>query len=129
MGVIYEAMGEQQKARETYERYRQEIETRWKKNPKDANAAFSLADALSRLGQFESAMSWAHKGMALDPSKHDSYADVLSLNHRKHEAIEQLQLAIQNGFRWYIFIKIDPDLQSLHGEPEFEKLLAERIKT
>jgi DNA-binding winged helix-turn-helix (wHTH) protein/tetratricopeptide (TPR) repeat protein len=129
MGVIYEAMGDQQKARETFERYRQEIEARWKKNPKDANTAFSLADAFARLGQFESAMSWAHKGMALDPSKHDFYADVLALNHRKHEAIEQLQLAIQNGYRWYIFIKIDPDLQSLHGEPEFEKLLAERIKT
>ncbi len=38
-------------------------------------------------------------------------------------------MAIQNGYRWYIFLKIDPDLQSLHGEPEFEKLLAERIKT
>ena len=129
MGVIYEAMGDQEKARETFERYRQEIEDRWKKNPKDANTAFSLADALSRLGQPESAMTWARKGMALDPSKHDSYADVLSLNHRTHEAIEQLQLAVQNGYRWYIFIKIDPDLQSLHGEPEFEKLLAERIKT
>jgi len=129
MGVIYEAMGEQKKARETFERYRREIETRWKKNPKDANTAFSLADSLSRLGQAESAISWARKGMALDPNMHDSYADVLAMNHRKHEAIEQLQLAIQNGYRWYIFIKIDPDLQSLHGEPEFEKLLAERIKT
>lgn len=129
MGVIYEAMGDQEKARANFERYRQEMETRWKKNPKDANTAFFLAAALSRLGQFESAMSWAHKGMALDPSKHDSYADVLAMNHRKQEAIEQLQMAIQNGYRWYIFIKIDPDLQSLHGEPEFEKLLAERIKT
>jgi tetratricopeptide (TPR) repeat protein len=129
MGVIYKAMGDQKKARENFERYRREMETRWKKDPKDANTAFSLADALSRLGQVESAMSWAHKGMALDPSKHDRYADVLSLNHRNHDAIEQLQIAIQNGYRWYIFIKINPDLQSLHGEPDFEKLLAERIKT
>jgi DNA-binding winged helix-turn-helix (wHTH) protein/tetratricopeptide (TPR) repeat protein len=129
MGVIYEAMGDQEKARENFERYRREMETRWKKNPKDADTAFSLADSLSRLGQAESAMSWGRKGMALDPSKHDQYADVLSMNHRKHEAIEQLQIAIQNGYRWYIFIKINPDLQSLHGEPEFEKLLAEKIKT
>jgi len=129
MGVICEAMGDQEKAHQNFERYRQEIEARWKKDPKDANAAFSMADALSRLGQVESAMSWARKGMALDPGMHDSYADVLAMNHRKHEAIEQLQLAIQNGYRWYIFIKIDPDLQSLHGDPEFEKILAERIKT
>jgi len=129
MGVIDEAMGDQLKARENFERYRREMETRWKKDPKDANTAFSMADVLSRLGQFESAMSWAHKGMALDSSMHVSYADVLALNHQKHEAIEQLQIAVQNEYRWYIFIKIDPDLQSLHGDPEFEKLLAERIKT
>ncbi len=83
MGVIYEAMGDQEKARQNFERYRQEMETRWKKDPMDASTALSMADALSRLGQFESALSWARKGMALDPSMHVSYADVLALNHRK----------------------------------------------
>ena len=129
MGVIYEGMGDPKNARENFERYRREMETRWKKNPKDANTAFSLADSLSRLGQAESAMSWARKGIALDPNKRYEYAGVLSLNHQKRQAIEELQMAIQNGYRWYIFIKIDPDLQSLHGEPEFEKLLADRIQS
>ena len=129
MGVIYEAMGDKKKARENFARFRREMEIRWKKDPKDANTAFGLADSLSRLGQPESAMSWARKGIALDPGKRVEYAGFLSLNHRKREAIEQLQMAIQNGYRWYIFMKIDPDLEVLHGEPEFEKLLAETIKT
>ena len=67
--------------------------------------------------------------MSLDPSKHFEYATVLSLTQRKGEAIEQLRMAVQNGYHHYIFIKIHPDLQPLHGDPKFEKLLADLIRS
>jgi tetratricopeptide (TPR) repeat protein len=129
MGVVYEGMGDHQKSREHFQRYRQEMESLWKKDSKNADTALCLAVALSRLGQTQEARSWARKGLALDPSKHFEYATVLSLNQQKREAIEQLRLAIHRGYRHYIFIKIHPDLQPLQGEPEFDKLLAEAIKS
>jgi tetratricopeptide (TPR) repeat protein/DNA-binding winged helix-turn-helix (wHTH) protein len=129
MGVVYEGMGDHKKAREHFERFRHEMESLWGKDAKNADTAFCLAGVLSRLGQTEDAMSWARKGIALDPSKHFEYATILSLNQRKREAVEQLRIAIQQGYRHYIFIKIHPDLQPLHGEPEFEKLLAGVIKS
>jgi len=129
MGVVYEAMADQKKAREYFQRFRQETEAQWRKNPGDVDAAWSLAAAFSRLGQRERALSWAHQALALDPSRHFEYATILSLNQQKREAIEELQTAIQKGYRHYIFIKIHPDLQPLHGEPQFEELLAHAIKT
>jgi eukaryotic-like serine/threonine-protein kinase len=129
MGVVYEGMGDHEKAREHFQRYRQEMESLWRRDAKNADTAFCLAGVLSRLGRTQDAMSWAHRGMALDPSKHFEYATVLSLNQQKQEAIEQLRMAIQAGYRHYIFIKIHPDLQPLQGETQFEKLLADVIKS
>lgn len=129
MGVVFEAAGERQKAREHFQRFRQEMEAQWKKNPKNANVALSLAAVLFRLGENQRAWALARKGFALDSSKHFEYATILSLSRRKREAIDQLQAAIQNGYRNYIWIKVQPDLQPLHGDPQFEKLLAGVIKS
>jgi len=128
LGVVYEAMGQHQRAREHYLRARQELEAEWKKNPRNAGTAFALAAVLARLGESRRSWSFTRKAAALDPNMHFEYAIVLSLNHHRREAIEQLQIAIQNGYRHYIWIKIHPDLQPLHGDPQFEKLLADVIK-
>lgn len=129
LGVLYEELGEENRAREQFQHFRRTMEARWRKNPKDSDSAWELSAVLARQGQKEAAFSWARKGLALDPSKHFEYAIVLSLTRRKDEAIEQLRMAVQSGYHGYIFIKIHPDLQFLHGDPEFEKLLADLIKS
>jgi len=129
MAIVYGAMGDQKRSREHFQRYRQEMEAQWHKNPKDPEAAWSLAVVFLRLGQEDRASIWTRKALALDPSRHFEYATVLSLSEHKREAIEELQTAIQKGYRHYIFIKIHPDLEPLHGEPEFERLLASVIKS
>ena len=129
LGVAYELMGEHEKAHEHFLHFREQMEAEWKKNPKNADIAFSLAAVHARLGADQRCWSFAHKGLALDPSRHFEYATILSLEQRKREAVEQLQEGIQNGYRNYIWIKIHPDLQPLYGEPRFEKLLAEAIKS
>ncbi len=128
MGVVYEAMGDLPKARQHFEIYRQKMEAQSRKNPKDIDAVWSMAEVLLRLGQSERASVWTRKALALDPNRHFEYATVLSLNQREREAIEELRLAIQKGYPYPIFIKIHPDLQALHGDPQFEQLLASVIK-
>jgi tetratricopeptide (TPR) repeat protein len=130
MGVVCQAMGDHDKAREYFHRYQGEIEARLRKHPNDADAIWNLAEVFSRLGDKERAAFWTRKGLALAPNRHLEYAQVLSLNQHKNEAIEELRVALEMGYpSWYpIFIKIHPDLQSLHGEPQFEQLLASVIK-
>ena len=41
------------------------------------------------------------------------------------EALDYLELAIRRGYRNYIVIKIVPELQNLHEEPRFKKLMDE----
>ncbi len=127
MGVVYEAMGDESNAREHFQLYRQRMEAEWRKNPKDVDAEWSMAEVLLRLGEKKSALFWTRKGLALDPNRHFEYATVLSLNGQKQQALEQLRIAIQKGYPYPIFIKIHPDLQALHG-PEFEQLLGSVIK-
>jgi Flp pilus assembly protein TadD len=45
--------------------------------------------------------------------------------NRKAEAIEMLRRARAAGYANMDWIRRDPDLACLHGEPEFEKLLAD----
>jgi DNA-binding winged helix-turn-helix (wHTH) protein/tetratricopeptide (TPR) repeat protein len=128
MGVVYEAMGDQTKAREHFQHYRLEMEAQWRKNPQDIDAVWSLAAVLLRLGEKGRASFWTRRGLALDPNRHFEYATVLSLNQHKREAIEELRIALQKGYPYPIFIKIHPDLETLHGHPQFEQLLASAIK-
>lgn len=130
MGVVCEGMGDHDQAHEYFQRYRHEIEAQWRKRPNDSDAIWDLAEVFSRLGDKERALFWTRKGLALAPNRHLEYAQVLSLNQQRREAIDELRLALQMEHpSWYpIFIKIHPDLQALHGEPQFEQLLASVIK-
>ncbi len=128
LGVEYQLMGKQPEAKHHFEHFRKLMESEWKKNPKNADNAFALAAVLLRLGQEERGSALARQGFALNPSDHFEYATLLSLDHRKREAIAQLQLAVQRGYRNYVWIKIHPDLQALHGDPQFESLLASVTK-
>jgi tetratricopeptide (TPR) repeat protein/DNA-binding winged helix-turn-helix (wHTH) protein len=128
MGVVCQAMGDQDKAREYLQHYQHEMEARLRKRPDDADAIWNLAELFSRMGDTERASFWTRKGLALAPNRHFEYALVLSLNQHKPAAIDELHVALQMGYPYPIFIKIHPDLQALHGEPKFEQLLASVIK-
>jgi tetratricopeptide (TPR) repeat protein len=129
MGVVYERMGDRQKARESFTRYRRELETQWKKTLHEPGTQLALAATSARLGETERARQMLRKAMAKAPQLHLEAAFVLSLLDEKKEAVDQLELAIQNGYTNYIWLKMNPDLLPLHGYPAFEQLLGKVIKT
>lgn len=128
MGVVHALMGEHKQSRDCFQHFVKLMEAEWRRSPKDADSAFALAAVLFRLGDKQRAWTFTHKGAELGPGEHFAYATALSLGERKSEAIKELQLAIQSGDHNYIFMKIHPDLDSLHGDPRFEKLLTTVIK-
>jgi len=129
MGVVYEGMGDRQKARESFTRFRRELETHEKKTLHEPGTQLELAANSARLGETERARQLLRKAMAKAPQLHLEAAFVLSLLNEKKEAVEQLELAIQNGYTNYIWLKMNPDLLSLHGYPAFEQLMGKVIKT
>jgi TolB-like protein/Tfp pilus assembly protein PilF len=58
-----------------------------------------------------------------------SIADVqiYALQGKKQKALSALRQAIDEGWRylWRYFLKLDPNLESLHDEPEFQAMVAE----
>jgi tetratricopeptide (TPR) repeat protein/predicted Ser/Thr protein kinase len=123
MGVVYERMGDRQKAHESFTRYRHEVETHDKKTLHEPGTQLDLAATSAHLGETDRARQMLRKAMAKAPQLHLEAAFVLSLLDEKKEAVDQLELAIQNGYTNYIWLKMHPDLQPLHGYPAFEKLM------
>jgi tetratricopeptide (TPR) repeat protein len=128
IGVVYERMGDRQKAREFFTRYRHEVETHWKKTLHEPGTQLALAATSVRLGETDHAQQMLRRAMAKAPQLHLEAAFVLSLLNDKKEAVDQLELAIQNGYTNYIWLKMHPDLLPLHGYPPFEQLMGKVIK-
>jgi serine/threonine protein kinase/tetratricopeptide (TPR) repeat protein len=129
MGVVYERMGDRQKARESFTRYRHEVATRSKRTLHEPGTQLDLAATSARLGETDHARQMLRKAMAKAPQLHVEAAFVLSLLDEKKEAVDQLELAIQNGYTNYIWLEMHPDLLPLHGYPPFEQLMGKVIKT
>jgi tetratricopeptide (TPR) repeat protein len=129
LGVVYERMGDRQKARESFTRFRHEVETHEKKTLQEPGTQLELAANCVRLGETDRARQMLRTAMTKAPQLHLDAAFVLSLLDRKKEAVDQLELAIQNGFTNYIWLKMHPDLLPLHGYPAFEQLMGKMLKT
>jgi tetratricopeptide (TPR) repeat protein len=52
---------------------------------------------------------------------------IYALKGKKQKALSALQRAIDEGWRryWWYYLKQDPNLESLHDEPEFQAMVAE----
>jgi len=129
MGIAYDSMGDRSKARESFARYRDELQTRWKKNLREPGTQMNLAAAFARLGEAGRAQELLRDAMARGPQYHMEAACVLSLLGEKKRAVHQLELAIDNAYPNVIFLKIHPDLLPLHGYEEYEQLMSKLIKT
>jgi hypothetical protein len=85
----------------------------WNKR-KDSNAK----------GSTESETLLFKKGCELrHPGSCYNYACILASTGKKDEAIGTLKRAIINGYRNWIWIKEDPDLDSIRSETEFKKII------
>ena len=59
----------------------------------------------------------------MDSSLHLSYAEFLAIQDKKEEALDQLELALENGFRNLPWIIISPEISLLKNETRYGELL------
>jgi tetratricopeptide (TPR) repeat protein len=119
------ALGKQDALRNVRHRAIQAFEAHLKQVPEDARARVLLAGAYAYEARVEEATREAGLAMVLRPNDanvHYNAACVFCSLGKKDEAMAALGKAWKAGFRDPDWVRRDPDLAILHGEPEFERL-------
>jgi hypothetical protein len=98
-------------------------EERYINNPNDADACISLAILYSHLRKKDLAWELSHKAMTLDSTLYLRYAEFYAVENKKNEAMDQLKKLLKSGNRNLVWHKLNPELQSLHNDERFNKLL------
>jgi len=122
---IYEGLGRTEDAARLREREIVVLEQQLKDVPEDVRARILLAADYAATGREEDAVRELQKAVDLRP--HDSNilynaACTYGVMKRKTEAIDMLRRSKAAGYTNPDWIRRDPDLACLHGEPDFEKL-------
>ena len=123
----HEAAGQKEAATAAYRRALSVATHQLEMRPDDPRAATMRAVSLWRLGEASEGLEWARRALDIDPTDAGvryNVACLFALDGKRQEALECLEECQRLGFRNMDWIKRDPDLASLYGEPRFERLMA-----
>lgn len=128
LGNLYHLMGDDESARPYFEKFHKQAQKWVQENPNHGYSLITLGLALTRLGQKNQGWAMGQKGMELDPNGYFGNAQLLSVQGKIQEAIDQLELLFESGYRYYVWIKVHPDFQPLYDEPRFQELIRKGLK-
>ena len=95
------------------------------KVPEDARARVLVASSYAEMGRADDSIREMQFARALRPNDSSvlyNCACAYCKLHQKREALDLLKKAWEAGFKDAEWVRRDPDLTFLHGDPEFEKL-------
>ena len=126
LGAAHTGLGHKAEAAAAYARAIEAAKQQLAVNPGDVRALYLGAVGWARIGHRKEALAWAAKALALDSKDSAVLYNVgciYAVLHRSEEALKCLRKVVRSGWRkeW---IKNDPDLSSLRGNAEFQRLLA-----
>jgi non-specific serine/threonine protein kinase len=119
------ALGKQEALKKVRQRFILALEEHLRRTPEDARARILLAGAYAYEGRTDDATREATMAMVLRPNDanvHYNAACAFCSMNKKTEAMDALAKAWKAGFRDPDWVRRDPDLALLHGDPEFERL-------
>jgi non-specific serine/threonine protein kinase len=122
---IFEGLGRQEDTARLIERFTTVLEQQLREVPEDVRARILLATNYASGGRDVDAARELQKAVDLRPNDSNilyNAACTYGLMKKRPEAIEMLRRARVAGYQNLEWIRRDPDLECLHGEPEFEKL-------
>jgi serine/threonine protein kinase/Tfp pilus assembly protein PilF len=119
------ALGKADATRNVRLRLRQALENHLREVPEDARARILLGGMYAHEQRIEDAIRETNLAMVLRPNEatvlYNAACNFSNLD-RRADAIDALRKAWEAGFRDADWTRRDPDLASLHGDPEFERL-------
>ncbi len=105
------------------------LESHLKQVPEDARARILLGGDYARLRRVDDALRELNLAVTLRANEASilyNAACLYSNLKKTPEALDALRKAWELGFKDAVWARRDPDLASLHGEPEFERLYPEK---
>jgi serine/threonine protein kinase/Tfp pilus assembly protein PilF len=119
------ALGKADAARNVRLRLIQTLESHLREVPEDARARILLGGMYAQEKRAEDAIRETNLAMTLRPNEatvlYNAACTFCNID-RKVEAMDALRKAWEAGYQDADWARRDPDLASLHGDPEFEKL-------
>jgi serine/threonine protein kinase/Tfp pilus assembly protein PilF len=122
------AMGKEEARRNMGHRVIVALENHLKQVPEDARARILLASNYADIGRSEDALRELNLAVTLRANEASilyNAACVYCGLKRKPEAVDALRKAWEAGFKDAVWARRDPDLASLHGDPDFDRLYPE----
>ena len=119
------ALGREEDRRGVRLRLLQTFENHLREVPEDARARILSAGMYAQEGRIDDAVRETTLAMTLRPNEATvlyNAACVFTQIDRRADALEALRKAWEAGYRDAEWTRRDPDLASLHDDPEFEKL-------
>ncbi|MGE5125448.1 MAG: protein kinase domain-containing protein [Betaproteobacteria bacterium] len=119
------ALGKSEALRNLVQQRVQVLEAHLRKMPEDARGRTLLATDYTQMGRADEAVREANLAIALRPNDAVvlyNVACTFGKLGRAQEALAALKKAWEAGFKDASWVRRDPDLSILHGDPEFEKL-------
>jgi non-specific serine/threonine protein kinase len=124
------AMGKEEAQRNMRQRRIAALENHLKQVPEDARARILLGGDYAYLGRPDDAIRELNLAVTLRANEASILYNAACLYcslKRKAEALDALRKAWEAGFRDSVWARRDPDLITLHDEPEFDRLYPERL--
>jgi serine/threonine protein kinase len=122
------ALGKTEGERNMLQRRTGAFENHLKQVPEDARARILLGNDYARLGRTEDALRELNLAVTLRANEASILYNAACLYcalERKAEAVDTLRKAWEAGFRDAVWARRDPDLLTLHDDPEFNRLYPE----
>jgi tetratricopeptide (TPR) repeat protein len=124
LGINYELMGNKKEAGKYYLIYKKVATEEWTKTfPDDPETYFGISAINARFGDFESSLKALQKATDLDSAMHEKFAEILCLQGKIPEALNETEKALKKGYRDIVWLKINPDYQAMQNEILFRALL------
>ena len=124
LGYNYQSEGNQEEARKYFSVFRKITTEEWvKKWPDDAGTYIAIGAVSARLKDMESSKLMLRKAVEIDSTLHDRFAEVLSAQGKIYDSLDELEKALQTGYRNLFWIKLSPDLQILQSEARYRSLM------
>jgi serine/threonine protein kinase len=125
--VATERQGNKESARRLREQFEVSLEQQLKLVPEDVRARILLASNLAWFGRIEEAVQALQIAVALRPNDSNilyNAACTYGILQKKQEALDLLKKLNAMGHLNKGYARQDSDLDCLHGDPEFESLVA-----
>lgn len=101
-------------------------------HPDDARALNSFGMELAHAGRVEESRIYIRKALDLardDPALCVATACYEALFGDRRSALDLLHRAVASGYANATYLRMDPDLESLHSEPDFQTLISQLEKS